>query len=122
MLVLVLFNKLVVLVVVVVVMTAIHPSTVLITRMSFLIMGAGLTPMERLLLVVVAPLVVVPLLVDMEPLGMGPLEYLAMVTVAVVPVVAVVAVEATDQLTLTTVVASFSRCTIRRRSTARTPR
>ena len=68
------------------------------------------------------PLVVVPLLVDMEPLGMGPLDFLAMVMVAVVPVVAVVVEEAMDQLTLTTVVASFSRLMIRRRSTARTPR
>jgi hypothetical protein len=104
------------------VMTATHPNTVLIIRMAFLIMGAGLTPMERLLLVVVAPLVVVPLLVDTEPLGMGPLEDLAMVTVAVVPVEAVVVEEATGQLTLTTVVPSFSLRMTRRRSTARTPR
>jgi hypothetical protein len=119
--VLVLFNKLVVLVAVVV-MTAIHPIMALITRMAFLIMGVGLIPMEHLLLVVVAPLVVVPLLVDKQPLGMGPLDFLAMVMVAVVPVVVVVVEEAMDQLTLTTVVASFSRLMIRRRSTARTPR
>jgi hypothetical protein len=72
------------------------------------------------LLVVEAHRAVVTPLVGTEPMGLVPLEDLAMV--AMVAVVMVEVEEAMAQLTLTLVGISFSLRLTRRRSSARTPR